>query len=115
MKEILKKSFYFGVGALTATAEKVEELVDELIRRGEANKAEKSKLIEELMAKIGEQEKEFTARIKSVVQNSWQEYGFPGKKEFEDLKARVERLEKAAAKPKAAPKKAATRKKTTEK
>lgn len=94
MKELFKKTLYLGVGALTVTAEKIEEMVDELIKKGEANQSERAKLISEFMQKAREQEKEITAKIKSVVQTTWQEKGFAGRKEIDDLKKRIDKLEK---------------------
>ncbi len=94
MKELFKKTLYLGVGALTVTKEKIEEVVDELIKKGEANQSERAKLVNEFMQKAREQEKEITAKIKSLVQTTWQEKGFPTRKEIDELKQRIEELEK---------------------
>ncbi|RMH95219.1 MAG: hypothetical protein D6681_13230 [Calditrichaeota bacterium] len=94
MKELLKKVFYFGVGTITVTAEKVEEIVDELIKRGEATQSERGKLIEEFLQKAREQEKAVATKVKDIIQRSRQELGIPSRQEIEALKQRVEALEK---------------------
>lgn len=125
MKDLFKKAFYLGVGAVSVTAEKIESLVDELVQRGAANQSERGKLIEEFMEKAREQEKILSAKVKEMVQT----YGFATKRELDELRQRLETLEKQAApkpprtrKPKAekaavddaAPKKTRVRKKKTD-
>lgn len=94
MVDLFKKAFYFGVGAAVLTKEKVEELVDDLVKRGEASQADKPKLMEEFMAKAREQEKELTAKVKSIVQKSLSEMGLSTRNDIEDLKKRLDKLEK---------------------
>ena len=125
MKDLFKKAFYLGVGAVSVTAEKIESLVDELVQRGAANQSERGKLIDEFMEKAREQEKILSAKVKEIVQT----HGFATKRELDELRQRLEKLEKQAApktrrtrKPKkekastedAAPKKTRTRKKKTD-
>ena len=43
MAPILQKIVYASIGAFTITKEKVEELVDELIKRGEVSQEESRK------------------------------------------------------------------------
>lgn len=106
MKDLFKKAFYLGVGAVSVTAEKIESLVDELVQRGAANQSERGKLIEEFMEKAREQEKILSAKVKEMVQT----YGFATKRELDELRQRLETLEKQAA-----PKPRRTRKPKTEK
>ena len=40
MKEFLQKAWYFGLGVFDFTREKVEPLVDEMVRRGEISQQE---------------------------------------------------------------------------
>ena len=51
MQDFLRKGFNLGLGALTATKEKVEEVVNELIKKGEVGQEEGKKLINELIEK----------------------------------------------------------------
>ncbi len=116
MKELLKKGLYLGVGAFTLTKEKIEQVVDEMVRRGDAEQGDKAKLIDELVERTREFEKELSEKVKGIIQT----YGYVPRRDLEDLKKRIEALEKelAAKKPgsrkpaaKAAPRKS-TRKKS---
>lgn len=48
---VLKKVMLMGVGAFNITREKAEEMVDELVRRGEIAAGDKAKAIDELQQK----------------------------------------------------------------
>lgn len=111
MKEFLKKGFYLGVGVFTLTKEKVEQVVDDLVHRGEADQSDRANLIDEFMEKAQEFEKELNERVKKIVQN----HGFVSKKEFETLKKKVEELEKKQAEQKATTSKTGAKKTTASK
>jgi polyhydroxyalkanoate synthesis regulator phasin len=57
MMKYLEKTLYFGLGLITYSAEKVEHLVDELVKKGEVASEDAKKLINELIEK-GENQKE---------------------------------------------------------
>lgn len=94
MKELIKKAFYLGVGAAMVTKDKVEEFVDELIKKGEASQAEKGKLIDEFMEKAKEREKEIADRVKTLVRKNVEELKVPRKKDLDAVNKRIEALEK---------------------
>lgn len=111
MKEFLKRGVYLGVGVFTLTKEKVEQVVDDLVHRGEADQSDRANLIDEFMEKAQEFEKELNERVKKIVQN----YGFVSKKEFEALKKKVEELEKKQTAQKTTTRKTGTKKTTASK
>lgn len=110
MKDTLKKSLYLGVGAISLTKEKIEQLVDDLIHKGEASQSERAKLIDEFFSRAKEQEKEVTDKVKDIVKS----YGVVSKKEFDELRKRLEKLEKKLSSMETSAKKT-TSKKTTSK
>ncbi len=46
MKDLLQKVWFFGLGVIDATKEKVEGLVDEMIKRGEVTQQESPEVVE---------------------------------------------------------------------
>ncbi len=94
MLDIIKKSIYLGLGAATATKEKVESLVDELIEKGQLSREQKVGAIQEIMDKIEREEKEISNRIKSEVIKAIEEIGLPTKKDIDELNQRLSALEK---------------------
>lgn len=108
MEPIVQKIVYASIGAFTLTKEKVEELVDELVKRGEVTQEEKSKVIKETMSKIEERSKQAKTWIEDAVNSAAEKMKPKFQKDIEKLEARVVSLENQIAKLKkesAAPKK----------
>lgn len=57
MMKYLEKTLHFGLGLITYSAEKVEGLVNELVKRGEVASEDAKSLVNELIEK-GENQKE---------------------------------------------------------
>ncbi|MDD4296625.1 MAG: hypothetical protein PHC69_06670 [Ruminiclostridium sp.] len=57
MLKYLEKTLYFGLGLVSYSAEKVEGLVNELVKKGEVASEDAKKLVNELIEK-GESQKE---------------------------------------------------------
>ncbi len=94
MLDIIKKSIYLGLGAATATKETVETLVDELIEKGQLSREKKTGAVQEILDKIEKEEKEISDRIKSAVEKVVAEIGLPIKKDIQELRDRLDTLEK---------------------
>jgi polyhydroxyalkanoate synthesis regulator phasin len=94
MLDIIKKSIYLGLGAATATKETVETLVDELIEKGQLSREKKTGAVQEILDKIEKEEKEISDRIKSAVEKVVAEIGLPTQKNIQELRDRLETLEK---------------------
>lgn len=94
MLDIIKKSIYLGLGTATATKEKVETLVDELIEKGQVTREQKAGAVQDILDRIEKEEKELTDKIKSTVEKTIAEVGLPGKKDIQELKDRLEAIEK---------------------
>lgn len=51
MKDTIEKMFSLGVGVVVAGKEQVEKTVEELVKKGEVNRAESKELIDRLVKK----------------------------------------------------------------
>ena len=95
MFEFLKKGYLIGLGLASLTREKVEEVVDELIRRGEIAEKDRPGAIEELIARAKEEQKKLTNTVKEGAQKVIAETGIPTRQQFEELIKRLDKLEHA--------------------
>ena len=93
MKDFFRKTFLFSVGAATVTKEKIEEFVEDLIRKGQASEKDRARLVDEYLQKIKEQEKEFSQRVKQLISKTLAEMGIPTRDEINALEARIAALE----------------------
>ncbi|MFH1312397.1 MAG: hypothetical protein ABIJ00_04140 [Candidatus Eisenbacteria bacterium] len=104
---VIKNIMLFGVGVASLTREKVEEAVEDLIKRGEIASADRSKAIEELhhkaQAAAADIRKMVDERVEAVSQKL--RLGDDLKKLEAEVKGLAARLDKIEAPKKAKPKK----------
>lgn len=71
MADMVKKAMLVGADVFLVTKEKVEELVDDLIKRGHVDKKDRAKLVHELLGKVEGRSKEVKKwvdeRVKEVL------------------------------------------------
>ena len=98
---VVKNIMLLGWGVASVTRDKVEEAVEELIRRGEVASADKSKAIDELQQKAqaaaGEVRKIVDERVEAVGKKlRWIDDLRHLQTEVDELKAKIATLEEAA-------------------
>lgn len=92
--ELFRKAVLLGLGLVSLTRERAEEVVDELIKRGEVNNEEKFKLVDKLMKEAARQEEELGKRIKEALHKLVNQMGLVTREEMEEISRRLEQLEK---------------------
>ena len=90
MLELVRKTFLAGLGLATLTKEKIEEIVDELVKQGEIAEQDRRRVMDDLLSRAREEQQRLTQKITEVVSDM----RMPGKEHWEDLVRRVENLEK---------------------
>ena len=90
---MFRKMFYMGLGVMSLTREKGEQLFTKLVERGEMSKDEERSFIDDAV-KRGEDERKATRTyIKEELEKLKNEMPFISRSEFEALQARVTELE----------------------
>jgi len=95
MKDFIRKSMLVGMGLATVTREKIEQTIDELIKKGEISEKEGKEAIDELVEKSREVKKELTDKIENIVSDTLKKLNIPSREEFQELKDKVERMDKS--------------------
>jgi polyhydroxyalkanoate synthesis regulator phasin len=93
MEDLFNKTISFGIGLFDYTKEKVEKLVDEMVKRGEVSKQDTSKTVEELWEKASKEQSAFWNKVKTYIKNIIDEMAMPSKSDFKALEDRVAELE----------------------
>ncbi len=93
MDDFLKKTMQFGLGLFDYTKEKVESLVEEMVKRGELSRQESSQAVEELWEKAKKEQSAFWDRVKDYVNKLVDEMALVRRSEFKALEERVKALE----------------------
>lgn len=97
--EILKRTFLIGLGATVVTADKVKELMDELVERGELSQQDAKSFGEDLKTRALKEKEQFETRVKETVDSNVKKavdsLGLVTREEFEALKKEVAALKGA--------------------
>ncbi len=96
--ESIRKALMAGLGV----QEKVKELVDELVKKGELSESQGSKLVKEWTDKVGKSGDELGKGITEIVSKTLDKMNMPSRNEVEklhkkvlSLSARIKKLEES--------------------
>ncbi len=92
MQELLKKALSLGLGAMLVSKDKVEDVVNELVKKGELGKEEGKTLVSELIEKGEAGVNELEVMIEKIVKSVTEKLSLPTRKEFNELKSEIEEL-----------------------
>jgi polyhydroxyalkanoate synthesis regulator phasin len=91
--EIIRKAMLFGIGVISLTKDKAEEVVDDLIRRGEVASGDRFRAIETLLKEADRQQEEFTRKIAGSIQKVVTEMGLPTRRELDEISAQLREID----------------------
>ncbi|UCE20293.1 MAG: phasin family protein [Gemmatimonadota bacterium] len=92
MADVLRKGLLASIGVFSLTKERAEELVDELVKRGEVSKEEKAKVVKELVDKAEARSKELAKKIDVQVKNTMAKMKTTKDEEIQSLKEKIDHL-----------------------
>ena len=92
MSNLIKKTIFAGLGILSLSREKAEELAKELIKQGELAKTDEAKFVKDLMKRVEKNKAEVEKKTEEVVTKTVEKLNVPTRKEVNDLKASVDKL-----------------------
>ncbi len=104
MFDLFRKGYLVGLGLASLTREKVEEAVDELVRRGEIAEPDRPRVVDDMITRMREEQKRLTNMLRDTAQKAVVEMGVPTRQQIDELLKRVENLEQAVRSKETAPK-----------
>ncbi|WP_405104952.1 polyhydroxyalkanoate synthesis regulator [Paenibacillus sp. FSL K6-1217] len=93
MSDLLKKAISLGVGLTIVSKEKVEKVVDELVKRGELAPSESKALVDRLVERGDEERGAFKFAVQEQVQRVLKELKVPVQEDIARLESRIAKLE----------------------
>jgi polyhydroxyalkanoate synthesis regulator phasin len=93
MKDKLKKAFLIGIGAMATTGEKIDELVDELVAKGDVTAEEGKKILDEYKEKVKANQQDMSNKAKEELSKMLDKMNLATKKDLEEIKARLDAIE----------------------
>jgi len=94
LDQLLRKLFLSGLGLFALTQEKIEELVEEMAKKGAIAWSEKEDLLGELIKRGKEQKVEVERRIGEKVEEMLSRVNIASKDDIERLEKKIDELGK---------------------
>ncbi|MBU6392900.1 MAG: phasin family protein [Planctomycetes bacterium] len=94
VSDIIKKAINLGYGALIMTKENVEELMDEMVKKGEIKKDEAKAQVKEVFNKILSSKKEIESKIEEIVEKALHKLDIPTRNELQQMQKKLEEIVK---------------------
>jgi polyhydroxyalkanoate synthesis regulator phasin len=93
VREVVERTLLVGVGAAGLTADKLQAVVDDLVKRGQLTSKEGREVVEDLASRSRTEAKSALGRADSSLQGAFKEMGLAGRRDLEDLDFRLRQLE----------------------
>lgn len=90
----LKQLMMLGVGTTSLVAEKVREASDELVKDGKLNPEQAKVFVDDMMQQLKSEQGNFEVQMQRQLRNMMQELGVPRQSEMDELRGRIDRLER---------------------
>ncbi len=95
MIDLIKKAMFTGIGVVTLTKDKIEDISKEFIEKGKLSEQEGKKLIDDLVAQSEESKNEIKSQIETNVKGVLQKMNIASSSEVEELKKEIQELKEA--------------------
>ncbi len=91
---LLKQLLMIGIGTTSLVADKLRDLGDEWVREGKLNPDQAKTLIDELTHQFKNDTGNIEAQFQRQLKNLLQDLGVPRQNEMDELRGRIDRLER---------------------
>jgi poly(hydroxyalkanoate) granule-associated protein len=93
MLDYIRKMTLAGAGLAIMTTEKVQEIMDELVKKGEMTEKEAREAVSEFVEKSKQAKKDLEDKMEQTVTGLFRRLNIPTRKELEEIEERLARLE----------------------
>jgi polyhydroxyalkanoate synthesis regulator phasin len=90
----MKQLLMIGVGTTTIVAEKIREVSDEWVKEGKINPDQAKSLVDDLMNHLKSDQGNWEAQMQRQMRNMMQDLGVARQSEVDELRGRIDRLER---------------------
>jgi len=90
----LRQIFLMGIGTTSVVAETLKEVSEQWVKDGKINSDQAKVFVDDLMDKIKAEQGNFEGNLERQMRNLLQEFGVPRQSEVDELRGRIDRLER---------------------
>lgn len=90
----LKQLLMVGIGTTSMAAEKMREVSDEWVREGKINPEQAKGFVDDMMQQLKTDQGNLEVQMERQMRNMLQDLGVPRQAEVDELRGRIDRLER---------------------
>ncbi|MEA2110319.1 MAG: phasin family protein [Pseudomonadota bacterium] len=90
---LARKFMLLGIGALSLTEERLEQIISGMVKKGEISSQEGRDLVQEMLKKIKQEKGDLSEKIKKEFNSLMDKVEVPKQSEIDELKQRIAELE----------------------
>jgi polyhydroxyalkanoate synthesis regulator phasin len=90
----LKQILMIGIGTTSLVAERLREVSDEWVRTGKLDPEQASAFVNDLMQHLKSEQSNLETQVQRQLRNVLQDMGVPRQNEMDELRGRLDRLER---------------------
>ena len=94
MLETVRKVMLIGLGAAVMSRDKIQQVMNDLVARGDVTKEEGKKLLDEFTSRAEEAGKNLNERIRTQIRRTLKDLGIADRNRIAALEARIAELER---------------------
>ncbi len=91
---LLRQLLLLGVGTTSLVAEKLRQVSDEWVQSGRLDSEQAKGFVDDLMQRMKSEQANFDAQFQRQLRNLLQDMGVPRQAEMDELRGRLDRLER---------------------
>ena len=90
----LSQLLMLGVGTTSLVADKVKEVSEQLVKDGKLNPEQAKDVVDDLMQTLKSEQGNFETVVQRQIRNIMKDVGVPRQSEVDELRGRIDRLER---------------------
>lgn len=90
----VKQLILFGIGTTSLVAEQLKEVSEQWVKDGKINPDQAKEFVDDLMNQLQSEQGNFSSNMERQMRNILQDLGVPRQAEIDELRGRIDRLER---------------------
>ena len=91
---LLKQLLMLGIGTTSLVAEKLQEVSEQLVQDGKLNSDQAKTVVDDMMQQLKSEQGNWDTQMQRQLRNVLQDLGVPRQSEMDELRGRLDRLER---------------------
>ena len=92
MIDLVKKAMLTGIGMVSLTKEKIDEVARDFVEKGRMSEQEGKKLVSELMEKSEESKEELKKQIETMINSAMEKMDIASKSDMDEVKRELSEI-----------------------